>query len=123
MDSYTKKVQMSFSSQGGQDSQNKYDHDEFMKNCSSAILDYINGSVNNNTPSVSVMTYGGSDDEDEHIIEASEDVLKEVDVMLEAIDQVVNEVKPVLEQVDPLVDALQEEKNKDGIFGFMRKRS
>ena len=58
------------------------------------------------------MTYGGSDDEDEHIIEASEDVLKEVDVMLEAIDQVVNEVKPVLEQVDPLVDALQEEKIK-----------
>ena len=40
---------MSFSSQGGQDSQKKYDHDEFMKNCSSAILDYINGSVNNNT--------------------------------------------------------------------------
>lgn len=125
MDSYTKKVQMSFSSQGGHDSNpsSKYDHDEFMKNCSSAILDYINGSVNSNNSTVSVMTYGGPDDEDEHVIEASEDVLKEVDVMLETVEKWVNEVKPVLEQVDPSAKAQQEEKNTDGIFGFMRKRS
>lgn len=123
MDSYTKKVQMSFSSQGGHDSNpsSKYDHDEFMKNCSSAILDYINGSINDPNHSVSVMTYGGPDDEDEHVIEASEDVLKEVDVMLETVEKWVNEVDPSAEAQQ--AEAQQEEKNTDGIFGFMRKRS